>query len=227
MAKVIVGPLITDIRNKVGGAVFTKSRYGNIVRRRLKPTNPKSTLQSTVRGSFTGNSKGWDGLTSTQQAAWIAWAAANSFTDNFGGSKNLSANAAYVRYNQSRATVGLAASTAVPGPLGTYPAAPSAAAAVTSTGHVTVTTAAQSATSGWYVIRTTAGLKSGVYFAGSKLRIAGVVAATAAATTAVATPATYNPKLAYSVGQVVIVEVTLVDVNGLVASATQYRVVAT
>jgi hypothetical protein len=227
MAKVILGALISDIRNKVGGAVFTKSRYGNIVRRRLKPTNPRTNLQTTVRGTFTTNATGWDSLTGAEQAAWIAWAAANSFTDRFGGAKNLSANAAYVRYQQLRATVGLAPTTATPSALAAYPTVPTAAAAVGATGHVTLTTPAQSATSGWYVVRTTAGLKTGVTFAGSKLRIAGVVAAAAAATTAVVTPATYNPKLAFATGQKVIVKYALIDVNGLIAAVGEYSVIAT
>lgn len=227
MAKFIPGAVISDIRNKLGGVVFSKSRYGNTIRKRLKPTNPKSTLQRSVRGSFSAQSKGWDALTTAQQAAWTAWAAANAFTDKFGGSKNLSANAAFVRVNRLRATVGLAQSTSTPGSLGTYPPTPTAAAAASGAGTVTITTPAQSASSGFYVIRSTAGLRSGVNFAGSKLRIAGVVAASAAATTAVANPSTYNPKLAFSTGQKVIVSVTQVDVNGVVAGTTSFSVTAT
>jgi hypothetical protein len=226
MAKVILGALISDIRNKVGGAVFTKSRYGNIVRKRVKPTNPKTTAQRNVRGNFKSSSTGWNSLTTTQQAAWIAWAATNSFTDKFGGSKNLAANAAYVRYQRLRNTVGLASTTAVPSALGTYPPTPTAVAAVGSTGIITLTTPAQSATSGWYVIRSTPGLKEGVNFVGSKLRIGGVAAATAAATTATSTPGTYNPKLAFATGQYVTVSVSQVDVNGLIANVTTFKVLA-
>lgn len=227
MAKVILGPLVSDIRNKLGGMVFTKSKYGNTIRKRVKPTNPKSTLQVTNRGNFKIASQAWDALTQTLQAAWVAWAASNSTTDKFGGTKALSANAAFVRYQRLRATVGLALSTAVPGPIGAYPPAPTAAAAVSSTGVVTLTTPVQSASAGWYIVHTTPGLKAGATYAGSKQRIAGVVASAAAATTATATPAAYNPKLAFSLGSVVIVKVVQVDVAGLVAGVTSFRVVAT
>jgi hypothetical protein len=227
MAKFIPGAVISDIRNKLGGVVFTKSRYGNTIRKRLKPTNPKTTLQRTVRGSFKTNSQGWDTLTATQQAAWISWAATNAFTDKFGGSKALSANAAFVRYNQLRASVGLAQATTTPTALGTYPPTPTAAAAASGAGTVTLTTPAQSATSGWYVIRSTPGLRTGQNYAGSKLRIAGIVAGTAAATTAVVTPTTKNAKLAFTSGAKVILSVAQVDVNGLIANVTTWTVTAT
>jgi hypothetical protein len=226
MAKFIAGALVSQIRNKLGGVVFTQSRYGATIRRRVKPTNPRTTAQVTVRGNFSSASKGWNALTSTQMATYISWAASNAFTDKFGGTHNLAANAAYVRYTRQRYTVGLSATTAPPGAIGAYPPAPTAAAAVSSSGIVTLTTPAQSATSGWYLIRTTAGQKTGVFFAGSKLRIAGVVAAGAAATTAPATPGTYNSKLAFTSGSIVLVSCTLVDVNGLHVSTSSFRVVA-
>ncbi len=109
MAKVQYGPLVSDARNKVGGVVFTKSHAGNITRKKVSPTQPRTTCQLNVRADFTGASKGWGGLTDAVRAAWIAFAQGHPVKDVFGATMTLTGHQMYVRITRSLATIGLPA----------------------------------------------------------------------------------------------------------------------
>jgi len=226
MAKVKFSALVSDARNSVGNTTFTKGRYGNVARSKVAPIQPRTARQLTVRAAFSSNAKGWDSLSDAQRAAWVAFANSHPISDVFGDSRILAGNAAYVQVNATRALVGLTPVNSPPATGGLAPAADSAAAAVGSTGIVTITTASQTVSTGFYLIHTTPGLNAGAYFAGSKSRIAGFAATTGSATTATATPATYNPKLGFTAGQTVLVRVARVDINGYVVASTAYRIVA-
>jgi hypothetical protein len=90
MAKILFGGVVSDARKKLGGIVFTKGRFGAVVRKKVSPVQPRSNAQRGVRANFTGNSKAWSGtLTSAQRQAYINLAAANPKKDRFGNSMTL------------------------------------------------------------------------------------------------------------------------------------------
>jgi len=71
MARVILGPLINDIRGSIGNQVFDNYNGVHIVR--AKPsyiTNPQSAQQSKVRLSTATFVSAWQSLTLAQQQAW-------------------------------------------------------------------------------------------------------------------------------------------------------------
>jgi hypothetical protein len=71
MAIVVLGPMITDARNKVGGIVYTRTRGGATVRAWVKPSNPQSNLQQYFRGLEKAIGKAWPGtLTQAQRNDW-------------------------------------------------------------------------------------------------------------------------------------------------------------
>jgi hypothetical protein len=108
-AKIVFSAVVGDARNKVGGVVFTKSRAGSVVRRKVSPVQPRTTAQSAVRASFTGFSKVWSGtLTSAQRAAWIALAKGTPVKDVFGASIILTGLQLFQQLNRSLATIGVA-----------------------------------------------------------------------------------------------------------------------
>jgi len=75
MAKVILGPLITDARCSVGNTVFTKNRAGNVTRLRVKGANPKSTKQIKSRKVLKDLNLDWVyAMTDAQRAAWTIYA---------------------------------------------------------------------------------------------------------------------------------------------------------
>lgn len=78
MAKIGLGVIVSQIRGKVGGGVFTRAHNGATLRVRVRPTNPRSTEQSAVRGYMTVASRAFKALSSSSLAAWQDYA--NSIT---------------------------------------------------------------------------------------------------------------------------------------------------
>ena len=107
MAKVVYSPQVGDMRNKTGGAVHTKTRFGSMVRRKVSPIQPRSAAQMNVRADFTALSKLWSDTTmDNYRAAWIALAASYPVKDVFGAAHNLTGLQMFVRLNRALQTQG-------------------------------------------------------------------------------------------------------------------------
>lgn len=108
MAKVMFSVSVGDLRNKAGGAVFTKTRFGSMVRRKVSPVQPRSSPQMNVRASFTALSKLWsDPTMDTYRDGWIGLAASYPVKDVFGQSQTLTGHQMFVRLNRALKTVEL------------------------------------------------------------------------------------------------------------------------
>ena len=106
MAKLVYGPIVSDARNKEGGVVFTKTRFGSMARRKVSPTQPRSSSQMNVRASFTALSKLWsDATMDNYRAAWIALADSYPVKDVFGQSQKLTGHQMFVRLNRALQTI--------------------------------------------------------------------------------------------------------------------------
>ena len=106
MAKVMFSAAVGDLRNKVGGAVFTKTRFGSMVRRKVSPTQPRSSSQMNVRANFTSLSKLWSHSTmDSYRDAWITLADSYPIKDVFGQSQRLTGHQMFVRLNRALATI--------------------------------------------------------------------------------------------------------------------------
>lgn len=116
MAKVQFGMIVTDMRNKLGGHVFTKNRGGSTVRTKVTPANPQTTYQSGIRQIFTALSQGWRSLTADQRNAWNAAVSSFQRTDIFGNLRTPSGINLYQRLNNVLVQVGVAALTSPPLP---------------------------------------------------------------------------------------------------------------
>jgi hypothetical protein len=118
MAKIVFGPTVSDARNKQGGTVFTKTRFGAMVRSKVSPTQPRSNSQMNVRANFAALAKSWaSALTDAKRAGWIALAASYPVKDPFGASHSLTGLQMYVRLNRALATIGVLPRTDSPGSL--------------------------------------------------------------------------------------------------------------
>ena len=107
MAKILFSAVVGDARKKIGGVVFTKSRFGAIVRRKVSPVQPRTNFQRSVRANFTATSKAWSGsLNDTQRQGWINLAAANPVKDRFGNSQVLTGLQMFERVNRNLHTSG-------------------------------------------------------------------------------------------------------------------------
>ena len=107
MAKVKFSALISEMRNKLNGSVFSRNRAGAYLRTKVTPINPRTSLQNAVRELLTSLSQNWRNLTEAQRDAWNA--AVHNFqkTDIFGDMKTPSGINLYTKLNLNLANAGL------------------------------------------------------------------------------------------------------------------------
>lgn len=74
MARVQVGPIVSDLRGKVGGNILQRSAHGLTLRALHKPVNPRTPLQATMRADMARLQMAWQQLTDNQRTAWSRWA---------------------------------------------------------------------------------------------------------------------------------------------------------
>jgi len=77
-------PIISAASGKLGGAVFSRNKGGNYIRNYVKPTNPKTALQTAVRQIRSQTSKAWAALDQEIKQAWSDFALENPVTGKLG-----------------------------------------------------------------------------------------------------------------------------------------------
>jgi hypothetical protein len=113
--------LISDARNKLGGDVFARNRAGLYVRVKVKPKNPKTSIQQSNRTNFSIFTKGWRNLTAAQIAGWNALASTSTLTDTLGNSFQPSGLQLYISCNRNLSLIGAASITNAPGAKPSFP----------------------------------------------------------------------------------------------------------
>lgn len=108
MAKVKYGGGIQDIRGSLAGQVHSRNTFGNYIRQKVSPVQPRTSRQLEVRELFTSFSRRFSQvLTDEQQEAWRQAAASTPVRDVFGDSITLTGINLYTRLNSLRALMGL------------------------------------------------------------------------------------------------------------------------
>ena len=106
MTKVKFSALISEMRGKLNGSVFTKNRYGNALRNKVTPVNRRTPYQQNIKAIFTHFSQKWRSLSPAQHQAWNA--AVADFTKNniFGDSIKPTGSNLYCELNSNLALIG-------------------------------------------------------------------------------------------------------------------------
>jgi len=99
MAKVKLGSFLTDIRNKVGGHVFSNYRGSNVVRKGVSQTVQPTTRRQQNRMVTQLNSQQWRKLTVAQRNSWNAAVSEWTSTDVFGKVRHPTGFNLYMRLN--------------------------------------------------------------------------------------------------------------------------------
>lgn len=99
MAKVKLGSMVALASGSVGGATYSRNRYGVYVRGRATPVNPATAYQTEVRAVLQQVSSRWKTLMVAQHEAWASWAQGNPITDVLGDKQVLTGHAAYCQVN--------------------------------------------------------------------------------------------------------------------------------
>lgn len=86
MAKIVYADLVSDIRGKLGGAVWSANRSGPYIKSLSQPTKATTLRQSLSRASLAAMGPSWLTLSDAQRAAWAVYAAlaAQEQTDSLG-----------------------------------------------------------------------------------------------------------------------------------------------
>ena len=108
MAKAKYGGGVQDLRGSIAGQVHSRNTYGNYIRQKVSPVQPRTQRQLEVRELFTTLSRRFSQvLTDAQQEAWRQAAASTPVRDVFGDSIALTGINLYTRLNSLRVLAGL------------------------------------------------------------------------------------------------------------------------
>lgn len=176
MAKVKFSALISDMRNKLNGSVFSKNRGGSYLRNKVTPVNPQTSFQTAVRAALTAASQSWRTLLQAERDAWSAAVADFARTDIFGDIKNPSGINLYNKLYLNANTIGGTPLTTPPGVV-TIPGVPDAAVTTDSapqTFDITSGLASVPAGQAW-IVRATSNQSPGKTFVKSEYRIIAVL----------------------------------------------------
>lgn len=98
MARIKLGPVITDISGSVGGATFQRGRFGHIMRSRPLPLDKNTTLQQRTRASVVKAQTFWQALPSAERLQWERFMDFSGQTIRRDRSVLLSGHALYLKY---------------------------------------------------------------------------------------------------------------------------------
>jgi hypothetical protein len=108
MAKVKYGGGVADMRNAFAGQVHSRNTYGNYIRQKVSPVQPRTPRQQQLRSQLSDLAKRYSTvLNDEQRNAWINFAAANPVVDVFGDSITLTGINMYQKVNNLRKLMGL------------------------------------------------------------------------------------------------------------------------
>jgi hypothetical protein len=92
---------------KVGTTVNVNTRYGQIQRQYIKPKDPKTPAQMTVRSNLARVSSRWRAITEEQRQAWTAGGRDAQTRRRLGRSSFLTGCQFFIKINCARAAIGL------------------------------------------------------------------------------------------------------------------------
>lgn len=88
------------------GITASRNRFGQYLRTRATPVNPRSTLQGLARARLGLASANWRALTDAQRAGWKDLGGQMTRTDSLGSTYTLQGNQAFVSVNAANAAAG-------------------------------------------------------------------------------------------------------------------------
>ena len=98
--------LDTPRSGSMQGITASRNRYGQYLRARAIPVNPRTTFQAAARARLAANSASWRGLSGAQRAGWADLATQMSRSDALGSTYLLNGFASFVSVNNNLLLVG-------------------------------------------------------------------------------------------------------------------------
>lgn len=217
MAKLKLSAIVSEMRGKLNGSVFSKNRGGAYVRTKVTPVNPQTLAQGNVRAALTNLSQAWKSLTEAQRLAWNSAVSQFTSTDIFGDIKTPSGINLFNKLNLNLSAISEAPISVPPlaVSVGYFDSLTVAAAAGAGTIAATFSAVGESADQ-TVIVEATPCLSPGKSFVKSEFRQIGTFAGTAASPQALG--AMWSAKFGSLVaGQKVFIRLKFVDKNTGVA----------
>jgi len=115
MAIIKLGPVISDIRNSIGGVTFSRNRSGAYIKKRTKPTNSVVGRRDQVHAVVRYLQEYWrDTLTAATRIPWTDLASTATVLNGLGEAHHITPINMFVRVNASLKLHGLAILTVPP-----------------------------------------------------------------------------------------------------------------
>jgi hypothetical protein len=114
MAKVTFTAIVSDIKGKLAGTVFSKNRAGAYIRTKVTPSNARTSYQQLVRGFMTTLAQGWRALGAVSCTAWNAAASTDAVKTKDGNSIHLTGMQYYMELNRNLMEIGATVITVPP-----------------------------------------------------------------------------------------------------------------
>lgn len=144
------------------GITSSRNRYGQYVRTRASPVQPRTPAQLNQRARMTTNAAAWRGLTDAQRAGWLDLGLNMSRTDALGQSYTLNGFGAFCSVNNNKLDAGDAAitdATAIVTPIDLVTVTLTLTAAAASAAYTTTPLAAGYRIFAWASPQRSAGVK--------------------------------------------------------------------
>jgi hypothetical protein len=97
----------TPFSGKIGGIVGQQGRYGQMIRAKVSPVQPRTPPQLAARSRRSLGAQRWRNLTDPQRAAWNSFAAITPKPEVFGSASVLDGFNWFVSWNEDRQLLGL------------------------------------------------------------------------------------------------------------------------
>lgn len=174
MAKVKFSALISEMRNKLNGSVFSRNRGGAYLRNKVTPLNPQTAAQVEARSLLATFSQAWRSLTQAQRDAWNSAVSNWTTTDVFGDSVKPTGATLFIRLNINIANAGGTTITSPPSPVGVASLVTLSVLASEVSGQVQITFAEDTVPADEaLVLEATPNLSPGISNANSQFRVIG------------------------------------------------------
>lgn len=114
MAKIKFSAIVSDARGKIGGNVFSRNKAGAYIRTFVKPINPATSKQQTIRNRVQNLVVQWRGLTAALRLAWNNAAQSFPQTNKLGETYFLSGQQLFTKFNSNLLALAQSIATAAP-----------------------------------------------------------------------------------------------------------------
>lgn len=106
MARIKLGPMVTNISGSIGGVTIQRNRFGITMRQKPLPPKSATTAQYNVRQKIITIQKAWQNLTNAQRLQWDRFLDFSGQSIKADKSVKLSGQALYIKYQLYRLLAG-------------------------------------------------------------------------------------------------------------------------